>query len=135
MWRDYSQHGSKTSPAYGDILGQRVAADGSMVGSPMELVDGYQRDHLVLPKIGYSQAGQSYLLVWQEDDLIQGQRLNQAGQPTGNRVLIGSGGQQNRQPTVIGLADRAEFLVAWRKKEADGTITIVSQQVDAQGQL
>ncbi len=131
-----------------EIYGQRVdAADGSEIGSDFRLSDMGPEGNIDFdahsPEVAYNPAANEYLVVWEGDDVIDGeseiygQRIDATGAEVGtNDVPISDMGPAGnaRSPAVTHNPVALEYLVVWEAVEVvNGENEIYSQRVDAAG--
>ncbi|NPV07949.1 MAG: hypothetical protein HPY83_08305 [Anaerolineae bacterium] len=100
-----------------DIVGQRVAADGTPVGSPLYLATAGPGGVPAEPDVAYNPARNEYLLVFESEhtnDDVCALRLLGNGTPTGSCIWIASSSYEERLPKVAFNAATGEYLVVWQ---------------------
>ncbi len=119
VWSSYGSGGSDTDRF--SIQGQRLAVDGTMLGSQFQVND-YTDGRQDVPAVA-ALAGGDFVVVWKSDgsagsdteaSSIQGRRFASDGSPRGSDFQVNSftpGGQA--VPAVAALAD-GDFVVVWQ---------------------
>lgn len=109
----------------GGIWGRLLAAHGAPIGAAFQISPDAASAN---PDVAYSSAADEYLVVWQTDVSVQGQRLSAAGALQGAVIPIGTGylpppgsdGYYCDQPTVAYASTSDRYLVAYRyRHDAD----------------
>ena len=115
VFRDDRNMGTPTGR---DIYGQRMAADGRLLGDnfPVSTAPGAQN----FPSVAYNGTDNEYLVVWWEDrnaatsgDDIYGQRLSSTGVPLGGDLAIATAPRAQGDPSVTYNPVANEYLVVW----------------------
>ncbi|MDQ5823146.1 MAG: S-layer homology domain-containing protein [Chloroflexota bacterium] len=97
-----------------DIYGQRVDADGTMLGTNFAIANTSEFEQDV--SIAYnSSAANEYLVVWASDDKILGQRVSATGTLTGGAFEISSGTLAKDDPAIAYSAGDNQYLVVWEE--------------------
>ncbi|MDO8684122.1 MAG: fibronectin type III domain-containing protein [Armatimonadota bacterium] len=100
-----------------DVIGQRIASDGSFVGGYIPLVSksNYQNEQAV----AHDPVNNRYLVVWMEvvggDRDVKGRFFDQAGAPIGSEFQIRDSSSYNGyEPKVCYNPYYDEFMVIWK---------------------
>jgi hypothetical protein len=133
-----------------DIYGQRVGADGSLLGNPdptvnFEIASG--SDEHLSPDLAYNPAADEYLVVWEDwrnslttEGDIFGQRVDGDGSLLGNpdpsvNFAICTANTFQEAPSVAYNSAQDEYGVVWDDHRNATSIDIYGQRVDADGSL
>jgi len=117
------------------IYGQRVRADGTLVGSEMTICAApyYQLD----PAVTYQPATEEWLVVWhsQRADGIQiyGQRIASSGALVGSEFAISQEGYSHRGPDVAANPEAGEYLAVWHMHTNNLRYSLRARRVQADG--
>lgn len=121
-----------------DIVGKRVRADGSLLGSDFVLSAnaGYQEQ----PGLVLNAADGEYLVAWQEHRGATGydvlaRRVSTLGGLVGSEVVLSSTANPQEQPTLAFNPRTREYLVAWQESRAGTGWDILARRVAATGGL
>ncbi|MBN1582957.1 MAG: PKD domain-containing protein, partial [Anaerolineae bacterium] len=120
------------------VYGQRVSGSGSLSGTAFAIgpyvLDAYR------PWVAYNEATQEYLVVWEDyrngNADVYGQRMTQAGMPSGDNFRISSSsaaGDQTAPRVASGGANG--YLVVWTDYRSDGSGDVYGQVVSTTGAL
>ncbi|MGC9356422.1 MAG: hypothetical protein ACP5GX_01060 [Anaerolineae bacterium] len=113
VWQDHR------SGFDGEIYGQRVASDGSLVGSNFAIATGGGTK--IQPAVDYSITLGRYMVVWADyngtDFDIYGQRLYESGALDGSSQAITTASGRQSNPEVALNAFNYEWLVIWRDEQ------------------
>ena len=113
-----------------EIFGQILARDGSEVGDDIQISDAGSDDATAL---AYNSQSQEFLVVWQNDVFVFGQRINTAGEEVGaNDFQISDAATDPNPPRVEYNVQRNEYLVAWYGSR-DNDDGIYAQRLAADG--
>jgi hypothetical protein len=99
-----------------DIYAQRVAADGTLLGTVIALDAGSnEQQH---PAIAYNSTYDEYLVVWQDeyedgDWDIMGRRVDGDGSLIGNELTIEAPGGEQAAPDIVYDSRHNEYLMVW----------------------
>ena len=116
-----------TSPADADIYGQRVSAEGELLGSPFPIYDSISPSTQRNPKVAYNSVDDEYLVVWKDGRNssssgmdIYGRRVASTGEPVGGDFPITTmvGDQWGAAIAYNPLAN--EYLVVWGGDDIHG---------------
>ncbi|MCP4423367.1 MAG: choice-of-anchor D domain-containing protein, partial [Chloroflexi bacterium] len=132
---------------YGDnsnfvVLGQRVAADGALIGSAF-FVGGYV-NHEYNPRIAYNSAANNYLVIWEYDYngdgsnyIVLGQLVSADGGLVGDAIFVGGYLNHELKPGIAYNSAANNYLVVWEYDyNGDGSdYDILGQQILADGSL
>ncbi|MBC7250155.1 MAG: PKD domain-containing protein [Anaerolineae bacterium] len=119
------------------VYGQRVAADGTLVGSEIAI---YAAPYYQLgPAVTYQPATEEWLVVWhgQRPDGIRvyGQRISSAGALVGSNFVISQQGYSHRGPDVAANPQAGEYLAVWHMHTNDLNYSLRARRVQADGTL
>lgn len=95
----------------GPIRGQFVAADGTLDGGPITLIDSVEEE---FPGLAYDPVNQVFLLTWYSYWRVHCQLVSLEGVLLGNPVELSSAWTSFR-PSVAASTDRGGFLVVWHR--------------------
>jgi hypothetical protein len=115
VWRD------TRSDEGGDIYGQRIGADGILLGSNFALGDSYNACH---PAVAYNAVDEEWLVVWQETTSsgggwVRGQRVSSTGELLGERFDADVAYYQSEaSPAIAYNGTENEYLLAWSHTDA-----------------
>jgi len=104
-------------PEFGqfDIYAQRIAANGSTVGSLIALETGTANQRF--PALAYNSTNDEYLIVWQDLSSgnwdIMGRRLSGSGSLIGSKLTIEAPGHHQTHPDIAYNPAANEYLVVW----------------------
>lgn len=138
VWED-SRTLSTTSS---DIYGQRVAGDGSRLGSNFAVSNNSEAQNN--PDVAYSSASQQYLVAWDDDregDVtgvdIYAQLVTNVGALEGANFALSTASGDQGNVRIGYNSDSDEFLVIWEDSRAFNitNIDIYGQRVGANGAL
>ncbi|HSB67682.1 MAG TPA: dockerin type I domain-containing protein [Anaerolineales bacterium] len=107
-----------------DIYGQRVAADGTLLGPLLALDAGTtSQQHAA---IAYNSTLDEYLVIWQDqyspgDWDIMGRRVDGDGTLLGNELTIEAPGGEQTSPDIAYNSRHDEYLVAWEDRWGTGS--------------
>ena len=119
-------------PNSADIFGQRVSADGSLLGEDFAIDNG--ANNQAFPSIAYRPQGDKFLVVWSEwignssNEDVFGRFVTAAGAVDDNKLPIGISGDQENFPYVGYDSDADTFLVLWG-------VSPNGENADIEGQL
>jgi hypothetical protein len=122
----------------GDIFGQRLAADGSLIGGEFLIAQAANFENWP-PAVAYLPTANEYLVVWYQEqdetgDLnIYGQRISAAGARIGDVLLINSQGTPQVRPAVAANSAAGEYLVVWSLIGPGPQGEILGQRLAADG--
>ncbi len=128
----------ETDTADHDILAQRVAANGSMVGGVIYVA--YTGNYDGKPVVTYNPGTHEYLVVFERrggnpefyhQDLVA-QRVYEDGTLMGDEIVIANGLLDEQAPAVA--CDGANYLVVWQGDYSDET-NIYDQRIGGDGSL
>ena len=114
----------------GDILGQGVAADGSLSRPAFVISD--EPASKTEPDLAFNATTQDYLVVWRDwrnapptifTD-IYAQRIDEDGNPQGDEIVISTAADTQEKPAVAYVAQVNQWLVIWqdfRNRETSGS--------------
>jgi hypothetical protein len=110
----YADSSDPINPTYYEIWARRVSSGGALLGSSFRVSPAGQGAN---PDVAYSSAANGYLVVWEHNPDVYGQRISASGAHQGSAFIIAhgvSGTSVSDQPAVVygPVADR--YLVAWR---------------------
>ena len=125
-----------------DIYAQRVASNGTLVGSEIAIsaLSSFESH----PAVVYNPASEEYLIVWElragTDEFthrdIYGRRLSGTGTVQGAAFAIDSGSTDQRAPAVAFNRFGNQYLVVYQDKHPlSGEFDISGQRVDGNGTL
>ena len=103
---------------WGDIYGQRLAADGSLTGQDFLIAHAANFENWP-PAVAYNPVSDEYLVVWYEDrgeaggTNIYGQRVSADGNLVGGVLTINDEGTPQVRPAVAASSATGEYLVVW----------------------
>lgn len=95
----------------GPLRGQFIAADGTLDGDPITLIDSVEEE---FPCLAYDPVNQVYLLVWFSYWRVHCQLVSLDGELLGTAVEITSSWTSFR-PSVAASTDQGGFLVVWNR--------------------
>ncbi|MBN1262229.1 MAG: hypothetical protein JXB35_16240, partial [Anaerolineae bacterium] len=116
-------HNNLLSDADADIIGQRVAGTGTLVGAPIEISTSAGDDQQIYPTVAYVEDLNRYRVIWQDnrDDAAHGAGWDLRGQwvSAGGAVLGLFDDPLSRMPgwqqyPALAAADFAQALVVWQ---------------------
>ncbi|MCP4538101.1 MAG: PKD domain-containing protein, partial [Chloroflexi bacterium] len=111
VWTDYR------NDIDGDVYGQRVAGDGSLLGDNFAI--GATEALQDTPDVAYNPNDGVYLAVWRdrrgEVIYIYGQVISSDGALSGANFAVYDGGGDNYNPRVAYNGQTGEFLVVWSR--------------------
>jgi hypothetical protein len=122
----------------GDIFGQRLAGDGSLIGEDFLIVQASNFENWP-PAVAYNPSSDEYLVVWYEirgepgESSIYGQRASAAGSLVGNVILIGDQGSPEVRPAIAANSDTGEYLVVWSLIDPGLQANLLGQRLTATG--
>ncbi|MGD8794734.1 MAG: hypothetical protein PVF47_19450, partial [Anaerolineae bacterium] len=124
-----------------DIYGQRVGADGALLGGSLAIET--EGENQVNPAVAYNSAADEYLVVWEDErDAanngydIYGRRVDADGFLLGSDLAIGTGSHDEHKPDLAYNVTNDEYLVVWeRLGSASGPSLIYGQLLDTAGGL
>lgn len=138
VWQD-----SRTSSTTGsDIYGQRIAGDGSVVGSNIVISNNAEAQNQ--PDVAYSTASQRYLVAWDDEratDLtavdVYAQLVTNAGTADGANFALSTASSSQENVAVGYNSSQDEFLVVWEDSRDLGTTStdIYGQRLSSTGTL
>ena len=102
----------------GDIYGQRLAADGRLMGEEFLIAHAANFENWP-PAVAYNPIPDEYLVVWYEDrgepgeSNIYGQRVSADGNLVGGVFTINDEGTPQVRPAVTANSATGEYLVVW----------------------
>jgi uncharacterized protein YlbG (UPF0298 family) len=106
-----------------DVYGQRVAADGTLVGSDIAISTALRPQ--LYPRVAYNPDADEYLVVWQDSRTsaatssdILGQRVAGDGSLLGTNIVISDNSEAQNQPDVAYSPTSQRYLVAWDDERA-----------------
>ena len=117
----------------GDIYGQRISADGALLGQDFLIAQAANFENWP-PAVAFNATANEYLVVWYEDrgepgqSNIYGRRVSAAGLPLGQVFLVANEGLQVR-PAVAVDNQSGAYLVTWSRLEP---ATIFGQRLNSQ---
>lgn len=134
VWSD--QRNTRTNGS--DIYGQRVSADGTLIGSDVAIATAPGPQ--LYPRVAYSPDADEYLVVWQDSRTARttstdvfGQRIDGDGSLLGsNFATSDSNGAQN-QPDVTYSPDSRRYLVVWDDERNVAAVDVYAQLVTNAG--
>lgn len=132
VWHDY-----RNSDNY-DIWGQRVSADGKLVGPAIAICTAAGNQYNAT--VSYSPEGMRYLVVWEDCRTgeafadIYGQRVFENGALNGTNVPIAVAPDHQLKPDVAYNSDLEQWLVAWAD-DRSGEYDIYARKMDWLGAL
>lgn len=138
VWQD-QRHISTTSS---DIFGQRVDADGTLLGNDIAISTIVRPQ--MNPRVAYNPDANEYLVVWQDSRTssttstdIYGQRIAADGALVGANIAIATEAHAQNRPAVSYSTAASMYLVAWddERNSATSLADIYAQLVDADGAL
>ena len=114
----------------GDILGQAVAADGSLSGSAFVISD--EPASKTEPDLAFNAITHDYLVVWRDwrnappslHTDIYAQRIDEDGNTQGDEIVISTAADTQEKPQVAYVAQVNQWLVIWqdfRNRETSGS--------------
>ncbi len=116
----------------GDILAQRINADGTKNGSSFVITD--QAYDEGAPAVAYNSVNAEYLVVWESQPLddynITGQRVASNGGLLGSDILISNWSYNQRRPKAAYNSQDNQYLVVWEDHHLGG-----APEGDIYGQL
>ncbi|MBC7250776.1 MAG: PKD domain-containing protein, partial [Anaerolineae bacterium] len=118
------------------LYGQRVAADGTLVGSEIAICT--ERVYQTYPSVIYQPASGEWLVVWnsyREDGTgvrVWGQRVSAGGELVGTNFIISQTGLKDR-PDVAANPAAGEYLAVWYRHEGDEEYRIHARRVLSDG--
>ncbi|MBM7845056.1 isopeptide-forming domain-containing fimbrial protein [Herpetosiphon giganteus] len=140
----------------GEIFGQRVSANGSLIGTPLQVsttgIDGDGQSDAFEPAITYNATNNQYAVVWYGDDKTGGRiegefevYVQLLGYSGGNLVEVGgdvkvsdvgtTGDDTLRpeDPNIVWNSVNNEYLVVWRSDDSgtDGDFDVYGQRLTA----
>jgi len=127
VWTDYRNDDD------GDVYGQRVAGDGSLLGDNFFIAatEAVQDK----PDVAYNPDDEMYLAVWRDGrgELVHvyGQIISGSGVLSGTNFAIYEGGGDNYDPRVAYSSQNGEYLVTWSWRGHD----IYGQRLSGSGVL
>ena len=134
-----------------DVYGQRLDADGSLLGEP--LLIGYGLLNQLAPTVAYGSVNGLYLVAWQDHMLqvgseaaststhfefdIYGQRIAHNGSLVGDQIAISTWEYDQIKPRLAFNSAANEFLVVWEDHHWGwgNALDIYGQRVKADGTL
>jgi hypothetical protein len=122
----------------GDIFGQRLAEDGSLIGDDFLIVQASNFENWP-PAVAYNPNSDEYLVVWYEirgelgESSIYGQRVSAAGSLVGNVILIGDQGSPEVRPAIAANGATGDYLVVWSLIDPDLQANLLGQRLTATG--
>jgi hypothetical protein len=123
---------------WGDIYGQRLAADGSLVGGDFLIARAANFENWP-PAVAYNPVSDEYLVVWYQDrdeaggSNVYGQRVSDEGVTVGDVFLVNSEGSQVR-PAVAANSATGEYLVVWSNVESGLSLKLFGQRLTSRGE-
>jgi len=119
-----------------DIIARRVASDGSLLGSVIEI--GTSLNHEINPQLAYNSSANEYLAVWEyeyaaDDHDIVARRVASDGSLLGSVIEIGTSLNHEINPQVAYAP--ATYLVVWEYEYVAADHDIVAQWVRNDGSL
>jgi hypothetical protein len=97
-----------------EVWGRRVSGTGALLGSAFRISPAGQG---AKPDVAYSSAANEYLVVWEANPHVYGQRITASGAHQGGAFIIGygtSGTSVSDQPAVAYGSTADRYLIAWR---------------------
>ncbi len=138
VWSDQRNVGATGS----DVYGQRVAADGTLVGGDIAISTALRPQ--LYPRVAYNPIADEYLVVWQDSRTsawtssdIYGQRIAGDGTLLGANFVIADDPAAQNQPDVAYSPFGRQYLVAWDDEREIGTtgVDVYAQWVAGTGAL
>jgi uncharacterized repeat protein (TIGR01451 family) len=116
----------------GGIFGQRVAADGTLLGAEISIFTGTSQTS---PAIAYNRPSNQYLVVWgQPVGGVQGRIIDAAGLPVTEVFVLSSTLSGAGNPAVVFNAATNQYFVVWDALSATGA-DVFGRLVNADGAL
>ncbi len=139
VWEDYRN--AADFPFDNDIMGRRVSADGSPLGSDLRISGRGATVGELAPAVAWNLAANEYLVVWQDarnsQQDIYGRRVSAGGFALGGDFKISGPGATSDEwaPAVVWSGTANEYLVVWQDERSSGTRgwDIYGQRVTAAG--
>lgn len=138
VWQD-QRHISTTSS---DIFGQRVDADGTLLGNDIAISTIVRPQ--MNPRVAYNADANEYLVVWQDSRTssttsidVYGQRIAADGSLLGANFAIATQAEVQNRPAVSYSTAASMYLVAWddERNSITSLADIYAQLVAADGSL
>ncbi len=122
-----------------DVLGQRIDADGSSLGSPFNVAASSLTERR--PRLAYNSTANNYLVVFEEDFngdgsnyVVYGQLLTAAGAPSGGAFFVGGFTLHETNPEIAYNSTGNDYLAVWEMDgDVDGKLDVVGQRISAAG--
>ncbi len=131
-WTSYDSY-------YGDyyITGQRFAADGTPLGSELDVTSVTSSVWNSMPAVAQDADG-DFVVVWNSDRLgtddIFGQRFSSSGAPLGSEFQVNSYTTNDQWNPTVAMADNGDFVIAWDSRFQDGSSSgVFGQQFASDG--
>jgi hypothetical protein len=139
VWEDYRNAGD--FPFDNDIMGRRVSATGSLLGSDIRISGRGATVGELAPALAWNGTANEYLVVWQDgrnaQQDIYARRLSAAGVPVGADFRISGSAATSDEwaPAVVWNGTANEYLVVWQdgRNSATRGWDIYGQRVSAAG--
>jgi hypothetical protein len=140
VWEDYRS--AEDFPFDNDIMGRRVSADGSPVGSDLRISGRSATVGELAPAVAWNLAANEYLVVWQDgrnsQQDIYGRRVSAGGFALGGDFRISgptAAASDEWAPAVVWNGSANEYLVVWQDARNSATRgwDIYGQRVSASG--
>jgi hypothetical protein len=136
-WQGFLAQAGSSLPDRTFVGVQRLAADGSPLGSPKD-ASGVQpvEDFFFVVHAGMDDDG-NFLVVWGEnsgieDDPTFARRFTADGTPIGGVLRLGLGGR-NFLPSSLAVGGRGNFVLTWEQPSSQGGLDISARRFAADG--
>jgi len=124
-----------------DIYAQRIASDGTLVGS--EIGVAALSNFESKPAVAYDSVRNEYLVVWEHQTGsgefvqhdIRGQRIDATGELQGGAISIDTGAAEQLEPDVAYGATDGQYLVVWQDHDGSSDFDVRGQRVAGTGSL
>ncbi len=115
-----------------DIYGQRVDADGTMLGTNFAIAatEEFEQDAAIAYNSG---AANEYLVTWQSASKIYGQRVSATGTLIGGAFEISSGTESKSNTAMAYSAGDSQYLVVWNEYLQGQVFNIRGRRVSGTG--
>ncbi|MFB0536885.1 MAG: hypothetical protein ACETWR_18125 [Anaerolineae bacterium] len=123
----------------GDIYGQRLAADGPLIGEEFLIARAANFENWP-PAVAYNPVSDEYLVVWYQDrgepgeSNIYGQRVSADGNLVGGVFTINDEGTPQVRPAVMANGATGEYLVVWSLGGPELGGNLYSQRLKGSGE-